>query len=112
MIEKEESRNRGDGEEIGVTIYQLIDENSPWIRTKKQVLNDPNPKLSYYIKPPYLIIKKKPIQDGEAKMFAKFKEILTTLPVSISFHEVLKLIPKFSKFMQALLKGTKHKLIK
>lgn len=45
-------------------------------------------------------------------MFAKFKEMMTTLHVSISFHVVLELIPKFTKFMQALLKGTKQKLVK
>lgn len=45
-------------------------------------------------------------------MFAKFKEMLTTFQVSIPFHEVLELIPMFGKFMQALLKGTKHKLVK
>lgn len=45
-------------------------------------------------------------------MFTKFKEMLATLQVSILFHEILELMPKFSKFMKALLKGTKEKLIK
>lgn len=36
-------------------------------------------------------------------MFAKFKEMLIILQVSISFREILELIPKFAKFMQALL---------
>ena len=45
-------------------------------------------------------------------MFVKCKEILSTLQVSISFHEILELIPKFSKFMKELLKGTKHKVVK
>lgn len=45
-------------------------------------------------------------------MFAKFKEMLTTLHVSISFHEILELMPKFVKFMQALLKGKEEKMIK
>lgn len=44
-------------------------------------------------------------------MFAKFKEMFTTLQVSISFHEILELMPKFSKFMKALLKGTKDKIV-
>lgn len=45
-------------------------------------------------------------------MFAKFKEMLTTLQVSISFHEVLELMHKFTKFMKALLKGIKQKVVK
>lgn len=50
------------------------------------------------------------VHEDEAGMFEKFKEMLKKLQVSISFHEVLELIPKFSKFMQALLKGGKQKL--
>lgn len=38
--------------------------------------------------------------------------MLTTLQGSISFHEVLELMPKFAKFMKVLLNGTKHKLDK
>lgn len=34
----------------------------------------------------------------------------TKIKVSISFHEILELITKFSKFMLALLKGRKQKL--
>ncbi|XP_050889535.1 uncharacterized protein LOC127094798 [Lathyrus oleraceus] len=45
-------------------------------------------------------------------MFAKFKEMLTTLPVNILFHDILELMPKFSKFMNALLKGMKEKVVK
>lgn len=43
-------------------------------------------------------------------MFEKFKNMLKQLQVSLSFHEILVLIPKFAKFMQALLKGGKQKL--
>ncbi|XP_050876135.1 uncharacterized protein LOC127079810 [Lathyrus oleraceus] len=57
-----------------------------------QNLNDPNPELPDYIKPLYPIIKKKLIHEEEARMFAKFKEMLTTL--------------------QAILKGTKQKVVK
>lgn len=45
-------------------------------------------------------------------MVAKFKEMLTTLQVSISFHEVLELMTKFDKFMKELLKRTKQKVVK
>ena len=45
-------------------------------------------------------------------MFTKFKEMLATLQVSISFHEILELMPKFAKFMKALLKRTKEKVDK
>ncbi|XP_050892563.1 uncharacterized protein LOC127098101 [Lathyrus oleraceus] len=91
-IEKKESNNLGDQEEKGVTIEQLKDKISPWRRTKKKILNDLNPELSYYIKPPYPIIKKKPVHENEAGLFAKFKEMLITL--------------------QALLNDIKHKSVK
>ncbi|XP_050891208.1 uncharacterized protein LOC127096692 [Lathyrus oleraceus] len=80
--------------------------------TNKYILNDPSPELPGYIKPPYPIIKKKPLQEDEAGLFVRFKEMLATLQVSILFHEVLELMPKFSKFMKELLKVTKQKLVK
>lgn len=90
----------------------MIDKNSTWIRTKKQILNDPNSELLDYVKMPYPFIKKKPLQGDEAGLFTRFKEMLTKILVSISFHEVLELMPKFSKFMKALLTSTKQKLDK
>lgn len=77
---------------------------------KKQFMTEPNPNLPNYIKPLFPIIKKKLVQDDEAWMFAKFKEMLTTIQVSISFHEILELIPKFAKFLKAILKGTKENI--
>lgn len=65
-IEKEKSNNQGDQEERGVTIEQLLDKNSPWIRAKNKILNQPNPELPNYIKPPYPIIKKKHLKEDEA----------------------------------------------
>lgn len=38
--------------------------------------------------------------------------MFTTLQVSISFHEVLGLMPNFAKFMKTFLKGIKQKLVK
>lgn len=70
------------------------------------------PPLSDYVNPPYPIIKKKLIQDDEAGIFVKFKEMLATLQVNISSHEILELMPKFAKFMKALLKVTKDKMVK
>lgn len=99
-IEKEESNNQGDQEERGVPIEQLIGKNSLWRRTKKHIQNELNLKLLDYIKPPYPTIKKKQLKEDEAGLFARFKEMLATLQVSISFHEVLELTPKFSKFMR------------
>lgn len=43
-------------------------------------------------------------------MFAKFKEMLANLQVSISFHKILEPMPKFVKFMKVLLKGMKGKV--
>lgn len=74
VIEKEESGNQGDEEEKGVTIDQLIDTNSLWRRTKKQVLSDPNPELPDYVKPPYPIFKKKLVHEDEAGMLPNLKK--------------------------------------
>ncbi|XP_050919368.1 uncharacterized protein LOC127136901 [Lathyrus oleraceus] len=112
VVELEESGNQGEKEERRVTLDQLIDKNSPWRRTEKQILTELNPPLPDYIKPPFLIIKKKLVQEDEALMFTKFKKMLATLHISISFHESLKLMPNFVKFMKALLKGTKDKAVK
>lgn len=65
-IEKEDSGNKGDQEERGATIDQLIDKNSPWRRTKKHILNDSNPNLPDYLKTLYPIIKKKSVHEDEA----------------------------------------------
>lgn len=51
------------------------------------------------------------VHEDEVCLFAKFKEILTTLQVSILFHEILELIPKFVKFMKTLLKEKKKMLM-
>lgn len=110
--EKEESKNQSDEAKKGVTIEQWIDKTSPWRRTKKKILNDLNPKLPDYIKPQYPIIDKKPLQEDEVRLFARFKEMLTTLQVIIYFHEVLEIMLKFAKFMKALLNGTKKTLDK
>lgn len=75
-------------------------------------MNDPNPELPDYVKPPYLVTKKKAIQDYEAGMFEKFKEMLTTLQVSILFQDILDLMSQFAKFMKELLKGTKENVVK
>lgn len=44
-IEKQKSVNQCDKEERVVIIDQLIDKNSPWKRTKEQILNELNPPL-------------------------------------------------------------------
>lgn len=62
-------------------------------------MNDPNPDLPDYVKPPYSFIKKKPPYEDEAGLYTRFSEILTKLQVNISFHEVLEVMSKFSKFM-------------
>ncbi|XP_050889027.1 uncharacterized protein LOC127094210 [Lathyrus oleraceus] len=77
--EKEGSENQSDKVEKGVTIEQLIDKKSPWRRTKKQILNDHNPELPNCVKPPYPLIKKRPLQEDEAWLFTGFKEMLTKL---------------------------------
>lgn len=44
----------------GYTLDQFICKNPPFIRNKKQILNEPNPELPDYIKPPCPILTKKP----------------------------------------------------
>lgn len=55
---RETSDKNSDDEVKGYTLDQLIDKNSPFRRTNKKILTKPNPELSYYIKPPYHILKK------------------------------------------------------
>ncbi|XP_050919029.1 uncharacterized protein LOC127136526 [Lathyrus oleraceus] len=47
--------------------------------TKKQILNDHNPELPDYMKLPYPLFKKRPLQEDEAGLFARFKEMLTKI---------------------------------
>lgn len=54
----EKSEELGEEEVKGYTFDQFIDKNSLLKRTKKQILNESNPKLPDYIKPPYPIFKK------------------------------------------------------
>lgn len=110
VIGREDTRKQGNEEERGDTLNYFIHKNSPWRITKKQILAEPNPPLPDYIKPTFPIIKKKLVQEDEAAMFAKFKEMLDNLLVSISFHEILELMPMFVKFMKVLLKGAKGKI--
>lgn len=58
---------------------QLIDKNSPWRRKKEQILKELNPYLPDYMKPPYLIIKKKLLPEDDIGMFENFKEMLKQL---------------------------------
>lgn len=63
----------------GGTLDKLIDRDSPLRITKNQILNEPSPKLPYYIKTPYHIIKKKPKIEMKVGQFKKFMVMLTTL---------------------------------
>lgn len=80
--EKKDSENQSYQVEKRVTIEKFIDKNSTWRRTKKKILNDPNPELPDYVKPPYPFIKKKPLQGDKSGLFTRFKEMLTKLQVS------------------------------
>lgn len=57
-FEGEKSEVVIEDESKGYTFNQLNDKNSPFRRTKKQIINEPNSKLLDYIKPPYPILKK------------------------------------------------------
>lgn len=57
---------------------------------KKQILNETNLKISYYVKPPYSILKKKPKKEMEVSQFKKFMQMLTNIHVSVPLCEALK----------------------
>lgn len=89
----------------GETLHKFIDKDSPFRRTKKQIINEPNPDLPDYIKPPYPLIKKKPNRKLEVGKFKKFMEILTALQVNIPFCDALEQMPVYVKFIKELLNG-------
>ncbi|XP_050890825.1 uncharacterized protein LOC127096274 [Lathyrus oleraceus] len=90
------------------TLDKLIDKDSPFQRTKNQIINEPNPPLPDYIKPPYPSNKKKPKREIEVGQFKKFMEMLTTLQVNIPFCDALEKMSVYAKFVKGLLDG-KHK---
>lgn len=49
----------------GDKLDKFIDKDSPFRRTKQQIINEPNPDLPNYIKPPNPFIKKKPKREME-----------------------------------------------
>ncbi|XP_050920394.1 uncharacterized protein LOC127138032 [Lathyrus oleraceus] len=85
------------------TLVKLIDKDSPFRRSKNQILNEPNPHLSDYIRPPYHLNKKKPKIKMEVGKFKKFMEMLTALQVNIPFCDALKKILVYAKFMKEIL---------
>lgn len=72
-------------------------------RTKKQILNEPNPELLYYVKPPYPILKKKPNKEKEGGHFNKFIENDTKHQVNVPCGEALEKMPVYAKLMKDLL---------
>lgn len=55
------------------------------------------------MKPQYPIRRKKPKAEDEEGLLKKFKEMLSKLQVSILFHEILELTPKYVIFMKEFL---------
>lgn len=49
----------------GETLDKFIDKDSSFRRTKNQIINEPTPLLSDYIKPPYPLSKKRPKREME-----------------------------------------------
>lgn len=92
----------------GETLDKFIDKDSPFRRTKNQIINELTSDLPDYIKPPYPFIKKKPKRDMEVGKFKKLMEMLTELQVNIPFYDALKQMLVYGKFMKELLNG-KHK---
>lgn len=76
----------------GDTLDKLINRYSPMTRAKKQILNEPNSELPYYVKPHYPILKNKYEKEMEVGKFKKFMKIFTKLHVSIPFCEALEQI--------------------
>ncbi|XP_050887131.1 uncharacterized protein LOC127092322 [Lathyrus oleraceus] len=95
--------------EKGETLDKLIDKDSPFQRTKNQILNEPNPHLLDYIKALYSLNKKKQKREMEVGQFKKFMEMLTALQVNVPFCDALEQMSMYAKFMKELLNG-KRKL--
>lgn len=86
-IDKEVSR---ENYEEGEAVDKFIAKDSPFRRTKNQIVNEPNPPLPDHIKPPYPLNKKKPKRELEVGKFKRFMEMLTTLQVNIPFCDALE----------------------
>lgn len=95
--------------ERGEPLDKLIDKDSPFRRTKNQIINEPNPHFPDYIKPPYPLSKKKSKRELEVGQFKKFMEMLIALQVNIPFCDALEQMSIYAKFMKELLNG-KRKL--
>lgn len=57
---------------------------------KKQILNELNPELPDYMKPPYPILKKKSNIEMEVGEFKTFMKMLTKIKVNIPLCEALE----------------------
>lgn len=98
VVEKEvETNSKGQKsykisvEEIrGYTLDQFIDKNPLFKIMKKQILTKPNNELPYYIKPPYLILKRKQKKEMQVGQFKKLMEMLNKIWVNIPFCEALE----------------------
>lgn len=106
------SERKREGEQIkktsedtgrGYTLDELIDRSSPLIRTKKKIINEPNPDLPYYMKLTYPTLKKKPEQEKEDGQFKKPMENVTKHQVNVPFGESVEKMMIGSKFKKYLL---------
>ncbi|XP_050898001.1 uncharacterized protein LOC127104904 [Lathyrus oleraceus] len=66
-------------------------------------MNESNPELPHYIKPPYLILKKKPKKETKVRQFNKFMDMLTKIQINIPFCEALEHMHVYAKFMKEIL---------
>ncbi|XP_058754783.1 uncharacterized protein LOC131627943 [Vicia villosa] len=107
--EGEKSKDTSDDKVRGYTFDRFIDNNSPFRRTKEEILNERNPELPNYIKPPYPILKKTHKKEIKRNKFKKFMDMLKKIQVNIPFCEALEKIPIYAKFMKELL-SQKRKL--
>lgn len=81
---------------------KLIDENSPFRKTKKEILRDSlqPQELPSFVKLPYPHVGKK--KENE-KHFARFLDVFKKLQINIPFAEALEQMPSYAKFMKEIL---------
>lgn len=106
--EGDKSENEINDKVKGWTLNQFIDNNSPYRRTKKHILIDPNYVLPDYIKTPYPFLKDKhKKKDEKEEQFKNFKEMFRRIQVNIPFYEAMDQMLVYAKFIKELLSGEK-----
>lgn len=105
ISEGEKSENTSENEVKGLTLETFLDKDSPSIRNKKKIVNEPNSDPPDYVKTPYPILKKKPKKEMEVGQFKMFMDMQTKMHVNNILCEALKQMLVYAIFMKEVLLG-------